>query len=133
MNEVASEARKEGTQVLGWRVSVSRRVWNLCVAVPKGAEGQTEDGRLRDLLAFLRFNLRHLAAPRREQLVSGFGFSVNVVNDHRRRSEYPDGLECPGDEVPIAVFASFDEEGQPLLAVLAHSEASQLRMKHTKD
>lgn len=129
MHEVATEKRKEGTEVLGWRVSVSQRVWDRCVAVPRGAEGQSEGGRLHDLLAFLGFNLRQLAAPRREQISAGFGFCVNVVNDHRRRSDYPDGFECPGDEVPIAAFASFDEDGHPLLVVLAHSEADQLRMK----
>lgn len=132
MIEVATGTRAEGTEVPGWRVWVTRRVWKRCVALPKGAEGQTEGGRLHDLLACLGFNLRRLAAPRREQISTGFGFTVNVVNDHRRRSDHPDGFEWPGVEVPIAAFASFDENGQPLLVVLAESEADQLWMKHTE-
>ena len=134
MMEVTAVARTKAADVLGWRVSVSRRVWERCVTVPKGANGQTEGGRLHDLLAHLRFNLRQLAAPRQERISAGFGFSVNVVNDDRKRSEYPDGLECPGEEIPLAVFGSFDEEGGPRLVVLAQSEASSLRMEeHDED
>lgn len=130
MIAVQGNTRKEATDVLGWRVEVSQRVWERCVAVPKGVEGQTEGGRLHDLLSFLRFTLRQMAAPRQDGISAGFGFCVNVVNDNRKRSEYPDGLECPGEAVPLAVFASFCEDGGPRLVVLAESEASPLRMDY---
>lgn len=128
--EVNGNARKEATNVLGWRVSVSQRVWEHCVAVPKEVEGQTEGGRLHDLLAFLRFNLKQMAVPRQAGISAGFGFSVNVVNDNRKRSEYPDGLKCPGEDVPLAVFASFAEDGAPHLVVLTQAETSPFLRRH---
>lgn len=130
MIDVKENARSEAPDVLGWRVLISPRVWERCVAVPKGVEGQTEGGRLHDLLAFLGFNLRRLAAPRQDGISAGFGFRVNVVNDNRKRSECPDGHECPGEAVPLEVLASFGEDGGPRLVVLAQSEASALRMEH---
>ncbi len=133
MMEVTADARTKATDVLGWRVSVSRQVWERCVTTPKGANGLSEGGRLHDLLEHLRFNLRKLAAPRLERISAGFGFSVNVVNDNRKRSEHTDSLKGPGEDIPLAVFGSFDEDGGPLLVVLAQSEALPLRMEHDED
>jgi hypothetical protein len=127
--EVKTGSEAGAADVLGWRVSLSRRVWQQCVTTPKGANGQTEGSRLHDLLQHLRFNLKRMATLRRERISAGFGFSVNVVNDDRNRSEFLDGLESPGDEIPVTVFASFDEDGGPLLVVLAQSEAPPLRIE----
>src|SRR4051812_22847031 len=122
MIEVNGDDGKNTVDVLGWRVAISRRVWDRCVAVPKRAKGQTEGDRLHDLLASLGFNLRILAAPSHARQCSSFLFPVNVINDGRRRRDCPDGLKCPGEEIPIEAFASFDRDGHPLLTVLAQSE-----------
>jgi hypothetical protein len=130
MIDVKEKSRTDTSAVLGWQVSLSELVWARCVTLPKGAEGQTEGGRLHDLLGFIRFSLKELAGPRRGLLCAGFGFSVNVVNDHRKRSDYPDGLECPGQEVPLEVLASFGEDGSPRLVVVTQSESRVRRMRH---
>ena len=127
MIEVKENVRDEAADVLGWRVSVSQRVWDRCVKLPKGAKGQTEGGRLHDLLAHLRFNLKEMAAPRQNRISAGFGFPVNVMNDDRERRKFPDGLVCPGEEVLLEVFGSFDRDGTPLLVVLAQSEVPRRR------
>lgn len=126
--ELPHDAERESTNVFGWRVVVSPQLWKHCVEVPKGVEGQSEGGRLHDLLAQLRFYLIQVAVPYRHEISNGFGFSVNVVNDNRRRNDHPDGLECPGEHVPVAVFASFCEDGGPCLVVLLRSEAAPLCM-----
>src|SRR5262245_52315554 len=95
MIEVKEDAMKRAADVLGWRVSVSQLVWDRCVTVPTGVEGQTEEGRVRDLLANLRFNLRLLAAPRQNQQSAGLRFPVHVVNDNRGHGERLDGIACP--------------------------------------
>ena len=131
MIEVKEDTRKETVDVLGWNVSLSERVWERCVEVPEGVEGQTQEGRLNDLLAFIRFNLKRVAAPRQEGFSAAYAFCVNVVNDNRRRSDYPDGLECPGEEVPLEVFASFTREGTPHLVVLTQAESSVLSLQES--
>jgi hypothetical protein len=120
------ELSEEEIDVLGWQVSVSKGVWNRCIAVPKGVKGQTEEGRLHDLLANIRFHLSALAAPRQDRLSSCLGLCVNVVNDNRRDSKRQDGITCPGEEVPIACLASFGEDGSPRLVVLALPEVMLL-------
>jgi hypothetical protein len=122
--EVPEDARNAATEIPGWRISLSRKVWQQCVAVPKGVEGQTEGGRLNDLLIQLGYNLRLTAVPRHLGLSAGFGFCVNVMNENHDRSEFPDGLEWPGLVVPLAALASIDQDGAPSLVVMAQQEAN---------
>src|SRR5262245_54927789 len=103
MIEARKEVAVEHTELLGWQVSVSKMVWDRCVAVPKGVEGQTEEGRLHDFLAQIRFNLKLAVVPHQPHLSVGFGMSVNVVNDNRGDSKRLDGIKCPGESLPIAV------------------------------
>lgn len=126
MIEERKEVGLEHLEVLGWQVTFSKKVWDRCVAVPKGVEGQTEEGRLHDLLTQIRFNLRRVVVPHQWQLSVAFSFAVNVVNDNRGDSKLLDGIECPGEEHLIAVFASFDGDGSPRLVVFAEPEAASL-------
>jgi hypothetical protein len=122
MIEVKEDAMKQTADVLGWQVSVSQLVWDRCVAVPRWVEGQSEQGRVRDLLAQLRFNLPILAAPRQNHQSVGLRFPVTVVNDNRGHGKRLDGIASAGEEVPIEALASFGKDGSPLLMVLAQSE-----------
>ena len=103
--DVPEDARKQAIGISGWRVTVSQSVWERCVTVPKGVEGQTEGGRLHDLLAFLGYHLRQAVVPRHVGISAGFGFCVNVVNDNHKRCDHAEGLEVPGVPVPLAAGA----------------------------
>lgn len=124
MNELidVTESARNQAAIPEWRVSVSPKVWERCVSVPKGAEGQSEGSRLHDLLAFLGYHLKQAPVPRYGEIYGGFAFCVNVVNDRRKRSEQPDGVEWPGTSIPLAAFASIGPDGAPSLIVLARSE-----------
>ena len=109
--------------VLGWRVSISERVRNLCVKVPPRAEGLTEEGQLHDFLTTLRVNLGGLPALVWRKAPGAFVFSVRVPGKRSRRRNTQGGRERPGPDVPLAAFTGFDLFGRPRLVVLALSEA----------
>lgn len=121
---------KEKIEVLGWKVAVSRRVWDQCVALPKGVEGQTEEDRFRDFLKQVRLNLMMLAAPRQGEISLAIPFFVNAVNDNSGDKRRMDGFDGPGEEIPVAAFASFREDGSPNLVLLTAEEAMSLRVKY---
>jgi hypothetical protein len=110
--------------LLGWRVLVTESVLKTCIKVPEGVEGQTQEGRVSDLRAFLEYYLRQAPPQGNGSLNAGFAFRHSVVNDNHRRSEYGDGPEMPGTAVPLSVVASIDYDGAPCLVVLHGEEDS---------
>jgi hypothetical protein len=121
---------KEEIEVLGWKVSVSRRIWDQCVAIPKGVEGQSEENRFRDFLQQIRLNLKMLAAPRQGEICIAIPFLVNAASDDRGDSKLMDRFDGSAEEIPIAAFASFREDGSPNLLLLAAEEAMSLRVRN---
>jgi hypothetical protein len=125
--DVQAIARKEVGQVLGWRVAISSQVWDRCVAVPKRVGGGCEGCRSCDLLASLEFSLS-MRRPARPQILSGLNFDVNVVNDGSRLRHLLLGGNGPSEDVQLAAYATFDDDGEPLLVVLTACEAAELQI-----
>lgn len=104
-------------RVPGWEVAVSRAVWERCVAVPDGVEGQSETLRLWDLLVFLWAAFRDYLASGRDSF-AGFVFRASVVNDNRDWAEDAGELDWPDPNVRLVAVACINTAGRPCLLVM---------------
>ena len=124
-NEVMLDASEwEGFRRLrkvGWRVSVSERLWERYVRVPEQADEECEKERHRKLLANLLSALRGVG--RREAgPFSGFGFRMDaLLNDPQM-----DG-DVMVATVEIGVFPTFDRRRLPRLLVCLMKETIPAR------
>lgn len=128
-NEVMLDASEwEGFSRLtrvGWRVSVSERLWDRYVRVPELADADCEKERHRKLVANLLSAFRDVrrsgAGP-----FSGFGFRMNAfVNDQRL-----DG-DVEVATVEVGVFPTFDRRRLPRLLVCLMKETIPVRPGRT--
>jgi hypothetical protein len=116
MIELKENVRHPFFRVRGWAVAISRPVWNRCVAVPEGVEGQSEEIRLWDLLVFLWANFQDYAAGGGP--ISGFLFPASVVNDNRDWVESADSQDWPDATVRLLAIAGINRVGRPCLYVM---------------
>jgi hypothetical protein len=116
---VPEDTRHPWFRIPGWRVVISRRVWNLCVAVPVGVVGRREGDQLWDLLVFLWDGIR-LAGLRFDH--SGVRFVAHVVNDNREYPAGPCARERPTTDTVLEAFPVVDRSGEPCLLVVAPGE-----------
>ncbi len=124
--DVTEQADRQATRVPGWRVQITRQVWERYVVVPRAARGTSEAGRLWDLLAFLWDGLKRAQLPA-NRLVAGFGFPVGFAHSD---------LDVPTTarkRLPVAArleaVAAFTPDGAPCLIVLS-LEDIDLRESH---
>ena len=112
-------AMKRWVQSHGWRrVGLSQAVWEWCVVVPEGIEGQSEDLRIWDLLCFLH------GAIRRGSILDRFNldhadFVTSVLNDNR---DWDDSCEWIPTEVELVAMRGADEYGAPCIVVTLPDE-----------
>lgn len=87
-------------------VAMTATVWETCVRVPEGVEGQDETGRLWDVLNVLRFRIRASRAGEGE-----LPFEVLVRSDNRRPQEVKLKAVCgPGDDAEPVITVMLPEE-----------------------
>lgn len=118
--DVADDARKDAADILGWRVAMSKRCWRLCVAEPAGGEGTTPREWLDQFLVTLGQYLREIVPPREVGPTGGINFCV--ANTSRERSAPPGSVARAKRRIPVAVLASIDRDGAPVLYVLTQAE-----------
>lgn len=126
--DVPDDVWQPAFRVPGWRVAVSRRVWDRCVALPEGVQGQTEAIRLWDLLVFLWTGIREAPVTDGE-LVAGFGFAASVVNDNRDEHPQANGHRWPDPNIRLAAFATIGRGGSPYLVVVSSEEVLAARFQ----
>lgn len=101
--DVSEMAREAGFK---WPVAMTASVWEDCVRVPEGVEGQDEAGRQWDILFMLRHAIRTTTPPGREMR-----FQLLVRNDNR----------APRPVTLKAVIGP-DDNGNPCLTVMKPEE-----------
>jgi hypothetical protein len=114
--DVTDSAREMVMHFPGWEVAVTQRVWDECVKVPAGLEGESETSRLWDLLCFFWDGVRQLATPE-TGLLAAFGFQVGkYVTDFERSLDLP-AKRWP-DLVDLHAVAGIDSYGSPRIVVV---------------
>ena len=88
-------------------VALTRAAWERCVAVPDGAAGQDEEGRLWDVVHTLA------AAVRRGADGAEVDFAVHVRNNNRRGTP---------PAVPLRAVCGPGDDGQPVVTVMLPGE-----------
>ena len=109
--DVSENARKDPRHLPGWRIAVSQRVWNQCVARPKGGTKEDEKERLLNLLEFMWNGFKREHYPR-FGLVTGFGFDTGYC--YARPKDPPSAR--------LTAVASIDPDGAPQIVVLLSKE-----------
>jgi hypothetical protein len=115
--DVTEQAERQAIRVPGWRVQVTRQVWERYVAVPRGVRGASE-GRLWDLLAFLWDGLRRAQLPA-NRLVAGFGFPVGFAQSDLDGPRSAPARKRMPDAARLEAIAAFAPNGAPCLVVLS--------------
>ena len=109
--DVTENARKDPTHVPGWRIAVTQRVWDRCVAEPNGGTKEDEEERLLRLLTFMWHGFTEVNYPK-FGLVAGFGFDTGY--------SYPNPKDPP--PARLAAVAGIDPGGAPQIVVLLPKE-----------
>lgn len=102
--DVTDAAREAGIR---YPVSVTRAVWDECVAVPQGVVCQDERGRLHDVLWMLRCAIRRCADG------SEVPFAVHVRNDNR------DGVP---PLVRLRAVCGPGDDAEPVVTIMGETE-----------
>lgn len=108
-------------RIPGWGVSVSRRVWRRCVAVPNGCDGVSEEERVGDLLAALWTGVRRQVTENPEWC-GGLPFTTEVHRADAAGGPPARGLWKYRPAVQLHALAAFDPVGRPYLLVLTPRE-----------
>lgn len=116
--DVTEQADRQTTRVPGWRVQVTRQVWERYVVVPKAVRGASEAGRLWDLLAFLWDGLKRAQLPA-NRLVAGFGFPVGFAHSDLDAPAATAARKRLPDAARLEAVAAFAPDGAPCLIVLS--------------
>src|SRR5262245_52626309 len=101
--DVPEDLTQPPFRIPGWRVAVSQRVWAVCVALPDGVEGQTEEIRLWDLLVYLWSEVRHALAYSTTK-TTAIRFETVVMNDKREDSGDAEDRVWPTTGVRLAAL-----------------------------
>jgi hypothetical protein len=101
--DVSESARAAGFR---YPVAMTAGAWGECVAVPKGAAGQDEAGRLWDVLMVLRYAIR--AGGANTDRVS---FRVSVTGERNQRRDVELVSVCgPGDDAAPVITIMLPSE-----------------------